>query len=414
MEDVILPDLKMIDWDFNKKMAYLKQRKEFLYEAWYQKLQNATANRFEKANKDAFYQFYNTFTSLAKVLLASNYDTHMPQVILLQKETEQEIEAFLTMPKLLETRSKTHSEELRSKVSALLNDKDAFDSHLVDQLNTIRMLYIHPLTNENRYLWLRIGYKCEAMLLNKDSFYLSIEQTREFGNKYVKSFDDLILPVRNLKYMNLKAKEKVEGIPESHPKYYYMFQSLVEAHPELAKYQPDYYELSERIRLWTMIFEEKRYTYYKHFDIFQKAIATDIKLYNQTHNLPQPIISSLYKYAVNRLEKLEVFKQITGSIAAVELREKQDNHKKYLLDWGREICEQCKQQKLTTEFKNDVISMYHLQASFFTKNTEECNWFMERLYKNMDYTPPKYVLSPVLGNPLKSKHSITAKAYPKI
>jgi hypothetical protein len=84
MEDVILPDLKMIDWDFNKKMAYLKQRKEFLYEAWYQKLQNATANRFEKANKDAFYQFYNTFTSLAKVLLASNYDTHMPQVILLQ------------------------------------------------------------------------------------------------------------------------------------------------------------------------------------------------------------------------------------------------------------------------------------------------------------------------------------------
>ncbi|MBR4270352.1 MAG: hypothetical protein IKQ31_01575 [Clostridia bacterium] len=410
MEDVILPNLNMIDWDFNKKLAYLKQRKEFLYEVWNQKLQNTPATKFEKANKDAFYLFYNAFTGFAKVLLVGNYDECMPQVILLQRETEREMEDFLRMPQLLENHCKTHSKTLCETVTQLMNNNEAFNQHFVDRLNTIRMLYIHPNTNENRYLWLRIGFKCEALLLNQDSSFLTTAELRKYGDHFIKQFDEMLLPVR--KFKNIESQEKNNTtIFDNHPKYYYMFQDLLTSHPEYEKYRDEYFEVSEKIRLWTMIFEDKRYTYYRHYDLFQRAVSTDIKLYNKTHNLPQPIVSSLFKYAVNRFEKLEVFKRISGSVLGEDLRVIMDNHKQYLLDWNKQIAEQCKKCDFSKAFKNDIISMYHLQASHLTKNSQECNWYMEKLYSSIDYTPNKNLFMPKFGNALSSKYSLTSQAF---
>ena len=382
MEDVIKPDIKMIEWDFDKKISYLKQKKELLYEAWWQKLQSTPNIKFEKTNKDAFYHFYNAITSFAKVLLVSNYDENMPQVIKFQQETEQEVESFLAYPKILENRCEKHSLALKQKVTQIINDHTAFDEFFKNELNTIRMLYIYPETNENRYLWLRIGYKCEAFLFNKDSIYQNTEQARTFGNKFIKDFDDMLLPVR--KFKSIEKRQNSQSSNEiSHPKYYYIFQNLVAAHPEYEKYRTEFFALSERIRIWTMMFEDKRYTYYRHYDSFQKAINTDIKLRTWDTPLPKPVLNSLYRYAVIRFEKMEVFKKISSNVVSTDIKTLQTNYRDYLLDWTKQIGELQKQHDFSPELKNDIMSMYYIQASFFTKKKLECDYYMDKISKTI-------------------------------
>ncbi len=381
-----IPINEIWNLSFEDKIAYLDEYKEFLYEIWYQKLQNVMPPQKKDVNKSSIRSLYLTFACWAKNILRPDFDWHMDEVVAYQKSIEDEIESFRFDEQKLAEHCKSHSYAMQNKVHSLLNNKEVRDKYLKSRLADYRDMYISSLVNHNRYSGIKFGYKSEALLLIEYSHtYSNIEETNAAIWAWFGEIEEMLNPVREFKTILFKQHLEENG-DDHHPKYYYLFEKALKTDPSLEPFREKFFEISEKINFWSKMYEAPCFVYRKHYTQFRQAIATHLEVYRASNYIPQSLFPMLEKYVDNRFEKLEAYKQTSSPTLDAVVIEAKENYSTYLQAQIEEL-KGLPSEAITQRFRDDIIKMLDIKAKYLCPEDQYEKTF-SALQKSVDTILP--------------------------
>ncbi len=347
--------------DYETKLKYLNEYKEFLYEVWYQKIKATPQKDKGKIQKDCFYNFYMLFSAMAKNVLRPHFDDYTDEIITYQKRIENELESLRYSVAQLGLHCDDHDEAIKKYAQNILFDENEQNNYLKSQINNFRYIYYSPLTNKNRLNGIKAALKSECLLLLDSNPKLSDTSSDDKIKFWLIEIKDYLNPVRDFKMK--KAEENEHEGTKHLKKYEVYFDKAKSIDSSLSDYEKQFTRVCEKMNIWSQIYEDPQFTYFNDYSNFRKAIKTHIKIYEEANYIPKPLLKWVEKYVDNRFEKLEVYKHGAVTTKTSEMHNIQQKHMSYLykqLDEALIV----PPEKLTDEFREDILEMVGLKAKY--------------------------------------------------